>query len=69
MAPNGISLSEWSGSEATKQLEETLKRFNEETSRQTRQMLILTWIMTMLTILMTVGVVIQIYLAINSIGL
>ena len=68
MTPNNIPLSEWSGSGATKQLEETLKKFNEETSKQTRQLLILTWVMTILTVLMTIGVVIQIYLAIRSIG-
>lgn len=68
MAPGGIPISEWSGSGATKQLEETIKKFNEETSKQTRQLLILTWVMTILTVLMTIGVVIQIYLAIRSIG-
>lgn len=68
MTPNGIPLSEWSSSGATKQLEETIKKFNEETSKQTRQLLILTWVMTILTILMTIGVVIQIYLAIQSIA-
>jgi len=68
MAPNNIPLSEWSGSEATRQLEETLKKFNEETSKQTRQLLVLTWVMTILTVLMTIGVVIQIYLALQSVG-
>jgi hypothetical protein len=68
MAPNGIPLNEWSGSGAIKELEKTLRKFNEETSKQTRQLLILTWAMTILTVLMTIGVVIQIYLALQSVG-
>ena len=40
MAPGGVPLPEWSGSGATKQLEETIKKFNEETSKQNRQLLI-----------------------------
>jgi len=64
----GIPLSEWSGSGATKQLEETIKKFNEETSRQTRQLLILTWVIAILTFVMTVGVGLQIYLAISTLS-
>ena len=40
----GIPLGQWSGSDATKELTETLKKFNESSGKQTRQMVILTWV-------------------------
>jgi hypothetical protein len=64
----GIPLSQWNGSDATMQLEETIKKFNEETSRQTRQLLILTWVIAALTFIMTIGVGLQIYLAVVAMG-
>ena len=54
---DSISLSEWSRSGATKELHDTIKRFNTEASRQTRQLLIQTWVIAALTAIMAVGVV------------
>jgi hypothetical protein len=59
----GIPLSEWSGSGATRELHETIERFNAETAKQTRQLLILTWVIAVLTAVMVVGLFVQIYLA------
>ncbi len=61
--PGGIPLSEWSGSGATRELHETTKKFTEATSTQTRQLLILTWVIAVLTAVMAVGVGVQIHLA------
>ena len=66
----GIPLSEWSGSGATRELHETIERFNVETAKQTRQLLILTRviaaltaIIALLTLVMVGGLFVQIYLA------
>ena len=58
-----IPLGQLSGSDATKELHETIKQFNIETSRQTRQLLVVTWVIAILTFVMAVGVGVQIYLA------
>lgn len=58
-----IPLSELSGSGATRELHETIRQFNETTTKQTRQLLILTWVIAVLTTIMTIGVGLQIYLA------
>lgn len=58
-----VPLSEWSGSGATRELHETIKQFNDATTKQTRQMLILTWVIAILTAIMAIGVGVQIYLA------
>jgi hypothetical protein len=63
MAYTGIPLSEWSGSGATKDLEQTVRRLAEQSARQSRQMLYLTWAIAVLTLVMTVGVAVQIFLA------
>ena len=62
MPPN-IPLSEWSGSGATRELHETIKAFNDASNRQTKQLLILTWVIAFLTAIMTIGVGVQIWLA------
>jgi hypothetical protein len=59
----GIPLGQWSGSDATEQLTKTLIAFNEQSSKQTRQLMILTVVITVLTFIMTVGVGVQIWLA------
>ena len=48
---------------ATQQLRETIQLYNLETSRQTKQLLILTWVIAVLTVVMTVGVFVQIWIA------
>ena len=57
----GIPLSEWSGSGATRELHETIKSFNEVTTRQTTWLLRLTWAITALTLVMTIAVLVQVY--------
>lgn len=61
----GIPIGEWSGSDATKALHETIKSYQEASRKQTTQMLRLTWAIAILTFVMLVGLVVQIYLAIK----
>lgn len=62
--PNSsIPLGQWSGAEATRELEQTIREFNAAAERQTRQMLRLTWVIVGLTAVMTIGVAAQIILA------
>ena len=46
-----------------KKLEETIKKFNKQASKQTQKMIQLTWGIVGLTITMIVGLIIQIILA------
>jgi hypothetical protein len=66
MAEGGIPLGEWSGSNATRELHETIKRFNESATRQTAIIIRLTWAIAILTAVMTVAVVVQICLALRA---
>ena len=64
--PNsGIPLGQWSGSDATNALHQSIAAFNEATSKQTATLVRLTQILTVLTVAMTLGVAVQIYLAIR----
>jgi len=63
-----IPLGQWSGSDATKELHDTIKEFNEASTRQTRHLIILTWAIVILTILMLIGLGVQIYLAWIALG-
>jgi hypothetical protein len=58
-----IPLDEWSGSKATKELQDSIAQFNATNAKQTAQLLILTWVIAILTFLMLVGLAVQIYLA------
>ncbi|GAB1269778.1 hypothetical protein NBRC116493_30310 [Aurantivibrio infirmus] len=58
-----IPLDKWSGAEATKELHESISQFNEASGKQTKQMLVLTYVITALTFVMLIGLGIQIYLA------
>jgi hypothetical protein len=67
---SGIPLGEWSGSDATKALHETISALHEtirayqkESSRQTAQMIRVTWAIAVLTFVMLIAVGAQIYLA------
>ncbi|HEY4281053.1 MAG TPA: hypothetical protein VGM91_22765 [Conexibacter sp.] len=64
MAKSGIPLSEWGGSGATDRLRETIEAFNEQANRQTAEMIKLTRWICALTVLMLVGLVVQIVLAV-----
>jgi hypothetical protein len=60
---SGIALGQWSGSDATNALRDTIVRLNTAADIQTREMIRMTrWIMW-LTIVMAVGVAVQIALA------
>ncbi|MEO7841807.1 MAG: hypothetical protein ABIU06_20890 [Anaerolineales bacterium] len=61
----GIPIGKWSGSDSIDELHKTIREFNEASSKQTKQLIILTWVIAVLTILMLIGLVIQIYLAIT----
>jgi hypothetical protein len=63
---DSIPLGQWSGSDATKELTETLKKFNESNEKQTRQLVILTWVIAILTFFMLIGLIVQICMAINN---
>jgi hypothetical protein len=58
-----IPLDKWSGADATRELQADLRKYNETSSRQTKQMIILTWVIAVLTGLMFVGLCVQIWLA------
>jgi len=63
MPGGGIPLSQWSGSGATDELRKVIIEFNEQSSKQTRQLMVLTWVIAGLTFIMTVGVGVQIWYA------
>ncbi len=58
-----VPLSEWSGSGATRELHEAIMAFNEQATAQTQTMIRLTRVIALLTVLMLIGLVIQIVLA------
>jgi hypothetical protein len=64
MAKSGIPIGEFSGSDATKALQASIEKHQAESSRQTKQMIWLTWVIAALTVVMAVGVAVQIYLTI-----
>lgn len=61
-----IRIGELSGSDATNALHQTLKSFNEQSQVQTAQMLSLTKVIALLTAVMLLGVLVQIYLAMKA---
>ena len=63
MAP--IPMGEF-GSDATNALHETIKAFNTASARQTKWMLRLTWVIAVLTLVMAVGLGVQICLALRG---
>jgi len=61
----GIPLEEWSGSGATRELHETIKAFNEKATRQAETIIWLTRAIVILTLVMVVGLGVQIWLALR----
>lgn len=57
-----IPLDELSGSKATNELQKVIEDINAVNTRQTRQMLFLTWAIAGLTVMMLVAVIVQIVL-------
>jgi hypothetical protein len=60
MTKGGIPLGQWSGSDATNALHETIKRFNAAADAQTKEMVKLTRTVTYLTWAMFFAVAVQI---------
>jgi hypothetical protein len=58
-----VPLDEWSGAGATKALHASIQQYQAESSRQTEKMIRLTWIITGLTVILTIGLFVQIWLA------
>jgi hypothetical protein len=61
----GIPLGEWSGSDATNRLRETIEVSNLQTEKQTRTMLRLTWAILVLTFVMASIGAVQIWMAVR----
>lgn len=59
-----IPIGEWSGSDATKELQKTIEDFNKQSSKQTKMMLKLTITIAILTFLLFIGLVVQICISI-----
>jgi hypothetical protein len=60
MPDSGIPLSEWSGSGTTDRLREVIIEFGETAEKQTRTMIRLTKMITGLTVILVIGLVIQV---------
>lgn len=58
-----IPLGQFSGSDATDRLRESIEQHQRATQRQTRTMIALTWAVTIMTVVMLVGLGVQIWLA------
>jgi hypothetical protein len=58
-----IPLEDWSGASATKALHASIEQYQAESSRQTAKMIRLTSVITGLTVILTAGLFIQIWLA------
>jgi len=65
MAIRGIPLGEWSGSNATRELHQTIKDFVESNNQSTKWMLRLTWAIAGLTLVMLIAVIVQIVFAMH----
>lgn len=61
LANSGIPVGQFSGGDAVNALHQSITAFNEATSKQTVTLIRLTWTMTVLTVVMAVGVVVQIF--------
>jgi len=58
-----IPIGEWSGSDATKELQKTIEDFNKQSSKQTEAMIKLTKIITILTFILVIGLGVQIWIS------
>lgn len=62
----GIPIDEWSGSGATKELEQTVVKLNHASEKQTKHIIKLTYAMLILTFVMACMVGVQIWLALQQ---
>jgi hypothetical protein len=60
----GFTMDEWSGADAIRALQETISRFQVESIKQTGKLIALTRVIAGLTVVMLIGLAIQIYLAV-----
>jgi len=65
MAYSGVPLSEWNGSAATDRLHATIQELNATATEQTKEMIRLTRWLVALTLLLAVGLIVQIVLALT----
>ena len=63
MANGGIAIGEWSGSDATRALANSIAEFNRLSSLQTEKIVRLTWALAIMTFVMVIEVAFQIWLA------
>lgn len=61
----GIPLGQWSGSDATNQLRETIEVSNRKAEKQTQTMVRLTWAIVVLTIVMIIVGAAQVWTAVR----
>jgi hypothetical protein len=66
MSSGGIRLGQWSGSDATEALHETMRAFIESSARSSKRMLQLTWAIATLTLVMLVSVIVQLWIAVEA---
>jgi hypothetical protein len=66
MTEKRIPMGQWSGSDATDQLRAVIEEHQQATERQTRWMICLTWVMTILTVVTAAPIVVQIWHAVRS---
>ncbi len=64
MADSGIPLGAWSGSDAPNALREEIAKYNAQAAKQAETMIRLTWAIVALTVVLVVGLVVQIVLAV-----
>ena len=60
-----IPLGQWNGSDATRELTETVVKLSEASERQTKTMVRLTWAIAVMTLVMTLGVATQIWITLR----
>jgi hypothetical protein len=66
MTEKGIPMGQWSGSDATDRLQAVIEENQKATERQTRTMIYLTWVMTILTVVTAAPIVVQIWHVVRS---
>ena len=57
-----IPLDQWNGSDATRELTRTIISLNEAADRQNRSMIRLTWAIAVMTLVMLIGVAVQLWI-------
>jgi hypothetical protein len=58
---HGIPLGQWSGSDAVNELHATIRQFTDESAKQTRRMISLTYVIVLVALLTLVGQGVQLW--------